>query len=86
MTANTDFGSSALGIIGRFVALAVLAIGTVLALVFFFAAALVVGVMVLGALAAMRLMPKRATGRDDVLEARQTPSGWVVETAARNKS
>jgi hypothetical protein len=86
MTANADFGSSALGLLARVVALAVLAVGTVVALVFFFAAALVVGVMVLGALAAMRLAPKHRPARDEFLEARRTPTGWVVETSARSKS
>ena len=84
MTASADFGSSALGLIARFVALSVLAVGTVLALVFFFAAAVIVGVMVLGALAAIRLSPQRT--REDMLEARRTPTGWVVETSAHSKS
>ncbi|MEZ5994840.1 MAG: hypothetical protein R3C25_03725 [Hyphomonadaceae bacterium] len=88
MTANAaDFGSALLGAFMRAAGLVALAIGAALALVFAFAAALVVGVMIAGAALAMRIWP-RAAQRDgaDVLEARRTPAGWVVETSARGKS
>ena len=50
MTANAaDFGSAALGAFARAAGLLALAIGTALAFVFAFAAALVVGVMIAGA-------------------------------------
>jgi hypothetical protein len=90
MTANTaDFGSSALSAFARAAGLVVLAIGAVLALMFAFAAALVVGVMIAGAALAMRIWPRRkgaaaATG-PVVLDAHRTPQGWVVETAAKRK-
>ena len=88
MTANAaDFGSAALGAFARAAGLVALAIGAVLALVFAFAAALVVGVMLAGAAAAMRFWPRRAAsqGGPAVLDARQTPEGWVVETPAKRK-
>ena len=84
MTANAaDFGSAALSAFLRAVGLVALAVGAALALIFAFAAAMVVGVMVAGAALAIRLWPRRraaAVGADGVLEARQTPNGWVVET------
>jgi hypothetical protein len=90
MTANaTDFGSAALNAFLRAAGLVALAIGTALALVFAFAAALVVGLMIAGAALAMSLWPRRAapaTSAPDVLEARHTPAGWVVETSAKRKS
>jgi hypothetical protein len=48
----------------------------------------VVGLMILGAAIAMRFMPrrKRASGGPEVLEARRTPAGWVVETATQRKA
>jgi hypothetical protein len=87
MNATADFGSSALSAFGRAAGLVALAVGAALALVFAFAAALVVGVMVLGAAIAMRFAPRRKpAGQPDVLEARRTPTGWVVEAAAKRKS
>ncbi len=87
MTANAaDFGSAALSAFLRAAGLVVLAIGAALALVFAFAAAMVVGLMIAGAAVAMRLRPRKAPQADGVLEARQTPTGWVVETAAHRKS
>ncbi len=86
MTANAaDFGSAALSAFMRAVGLMVLAVGAALALVFAFAAAAVVGVMVAGAALAIRLWPRRRSvvGADGVLEARQTPNGWVVETSRK---
>lgn len=88
MTANAaDFGSSALGAFARAAGLLALAVGAAFALIFAFAAALVVGVMIAGAALAMRVWPRRkaaaATGL--VLDAHRTPEGWVVETAAKRK-
>lgn len=88
MTANAaDWGSNALNAFLRVAGLVILVVGAALALVFAFAAAMVVGLMIAGAAVAMRLRPRRKTHRaDGVLEARQTPNGWVVETAAHRKS
>lgn len=89
MTANdADFGSAALAAFARAAGLLALAIGAAFALAFAFAAALVVGIMVAGAALAMRLWPRRRaeTADPDVLEARRTPTGWVVETAAKRKA
>jgi uncharacterized protein (DUF58 family) len=82
-----DFGSSAFNALMRFAALAVLAIGAALAAVFAFAAALVVAAMVAGAALAIRFWPRRKPVSEGsvVLEAHSTPSGWVVEGAARTK-
>jgi hypothetical protein len=88
MTATADFGATAFGAFARAVGLLALAVGAALALVFAFAAALVVGIMILGAAIAMRLKPRRSTAATgtDLLEARRTPTGWVVETRARPKT
>jgi hypothetical protein len=88
MTANAaDFGSSALSAFARAAGLVALAIGTALAFVFAFAAALVVGVMIAGAALAMRIWPRRKAAPTGpvVLDAHRTPQGWVVETAAKRK-
>lgn len=90
MTANAaDLGSSALSAFMRAAGLIGLAIGGVLALMFAFAAALVIGVMIAGAALAMRFWPRRrrapAQAGSDVLEARRTPTGWVVEAATKRK-
>jgi hypothetical protein len=45
--------------------------------------------MIAGAALAIRFWPRRTPktqGADGILEARRTPSGWVVETAARRQS
>jgi hypothetical protein len=86
MAATADFGSTALSAFARAAGLAALAIGAALALVFAFAAALVVGLMILGAAIAMRFTPRRKPAGPEVLEARRTPTGWVVETATHSKS
>ncbi len=83
MTATADFGSSAFTLFARITAFTLLAIGAVLALMFAFAAALVVGLMILGAAVAMRFSRRRA--EPGVLDARRTPSGWVVEGHAARK-
>lgn len=82
MTATAEFNSSLLGALARAAGLALLAVGAVLAFMFAFAAALVIAVLVFGAALAMRFWP-RPKSRDEVLEARRTPAGWVVETAAK---
>jgi hypothetical protein len=87
MNATADLGSSALSAFARAAGLVALAVGAALALVFAFAAALVVGVMVLGAAIAMRFTPRRKpAGQPEILEAHRTPTGWVVEAAAKRKS
>jgi hypothetical protein len=46
----------------------------------------VIGLMVAGAAIALRFAPNVVGAREDgVLEARRTPAGWVVETAAKRK-
>ena len=86
MSANAaDFGSTLFSSLLRAVGLLALAAGAALALMFAFAAALVVGVMIAGAAVAMRFWPRRPNA-DDVLEARRTPSGWVVETRGARHS
>ncbi|MDZ4692750.1 hypothetical protein [Terricaulis sp.] len=90
MTANTaDFGSNALSALLRALGLVALAIGAALAFFFAFAAAVIVALMVSGAAIAMRLRPRRrdrTVAGPEVLDAHRTPSGWVVETAAKRKS
>ncbi len=87
MTLNAaDPGFTALAALARALGGAALAVGAVLALMFAFAAALVVGLMVAGAALALRIWPRHGA-RDNsaapVLDARRTPSGWVVETSGR---
>lgn len=85
MTADAaDYGTSPLAAFARAAGLAVLAFGAVLALMFAFAAALVVALMIAGAALAMRLWPQR--GEPEFLEGRRTPTGWVVETTAKRKA
>lgn len=90
MTANAvDFGSAALSAFMRAAGLVVLAIGAAFAFIFAFAAALIVGLMVTGAAVAMRLWPRQrkpASTGPEILEARRTPAGWVVETLGQRKS
>lgn len=86
MPATADFSSNLFAALGRALGLAALVIGAGLALVFAFAAALVVGLMILGAAVAMRFFPAKrakASAAGDVLEARRTPKGWVVEAQSR---
>jgi uncharacterized protein (DUF58 family) len=87
MTATAEFGAGALNAFLRALALLGLAVGAALAFMFAFAAALVVGVMIAGAALAMRFWPRRAKPAGaEMLEARRTPDGWVVEGAAKPKS
>lgn len=88
MTANAiDSGSAVLSAFLRAAGVVALAVGSALALVFAFAAAVVIGLMVAGAALTMRLWPRRkeraASASPGVLEARRTPDGWVVETFVR---
>jgi predicted lipid-binding transport protein (Tim44 family) len=81
MTATADSGASWLGALARALGVGLLIAGAALALMFAFAAALVIGFVVAGAALAMRFAPSRRKGaRAEVLEARRTPDGWVVET------
>ena len=84
MAAAADPGSSALNAFWRAAGILALAVGAAFAFVFAFAAAVVVGLMVLGAAIALKFAPRRAEN-GDVLEARRTPAGWVVEPAAKRK-
>jgi hypothetical protein len=87
MTANAvDFGSAALGAFLRAAGLLALAAGAVLALIFAFAAAIVVGLMIVGAAITMHFWPRRKEAGPEVLEARATPNGWVVETGAKRNA
>lgn len=82
MTATAEFNSSLLAAFARAAGLVLLAVGAILAFMFAFVAALVIGVVILGAALAMRFWPRQQTS-EAVLEARRTPDGWVVETAAK---
>jgi hypothetical protein len=89
MNATADLGSTTLSAFARAAGLLALAVGAALALVFAFAAALVVGLMIAGAAIAMRFAPRRkraAPSGPETLEARRTPAGWVVETATQRKA
>ena len=87
MTAAADLGTATLNSFVRAAGFLLLLAGSVLAFMFAFAAMIVVAVMVLGAAIAIRLMPARRDGAGArILEARETPAGWVVEAVARPKS
>lgn len=78
---------SALSALGKGLAFAALIIGCAVAFAFAAAAAVVVGLMILGAAVALKLQPQPARATSpDVLEARRTPTGWVVETGTQRKS
>jgi hypothetical protein len=86
-TVADEPGSSMLSALLRAIAFLALGVGMAVLFVFAAAAALVVGLMILGAAVALRLAPRPVEARaDGVLEARQTPSGWVVEGLPRRKS
>ncbi len=87
MISTADFGASMLAAFARAAGLVLLAIGAVLAFFFAFAAAIVVALMITGAALALRLWPRRdERSGGEVLEARRTASGWVVETNAKRAS
>ena len=78
---------SPLSALGRGLGLGAMIVGGAFLAVFAAAAALVVGLMVTGAALALRFAPRpAAVRRNDVLEARATPNGWVVEASSRRKS
>ena len=79
----TETGNAALSAFVRAAGLAALVFGAVLVLMFAAAAAVVIGLMVVGAAIALRFAPKHAVTKTNILDARQTPAGWVVETARR---
>ncbi|GAM98438.1 hypothetical protein U91I_02071 [alpha proteobacterium U9-1i] len=84
-TATFDTAAStALTMLGRALALAAVFVGLALLAVFTAAAAMVAGLLVLGAVIAMRFAPKaQARGGPETLNAHRTPDGWVVETRLR---
>ena len=86
MTRTADHDDTALSLLGRVLGVAFLAVGVTLVFMFAAAAAVVVGLMIAGASLTMRFAPRPATVRSDLLEARRTPAGWVVETRTRRPS
>ncbi|MFT3729480.1 MAG: hypothetical protein QM759_16775 [Terricaulis sp.] len=84
MPTTAETGSSLLNALFRAVAIAALGVGIALLFVFAAAAAVVVGLMILGAAIALRFAPRPVEAR--VLNARQTPTGWVVEGLSKRKS
>lgn len=86
MTAAADSFPAALSAFVRAAGFAALALGVVLALAFAAAAAAVIGFLIAGAALAHRFWPKRARAEaPQVLEARRTPTGWVVEASASRR-
>lgn len=86
MTRTADHDDTAFSLLGRVLGVGFLAVGVTLALMFAAAAAVVIGLMIVGASLAMRLAPRPAAVRAETLEARRTPAGWVVETRTRRPS
>lgn len=78
--------SNALTLLLRVVGVAILAVGVALVIAFAAAAAMVIGLIVAGAAVALRFGPRPAPVMAEMLEARPTPAGWVVETRARHSS
>lgn len=85
MPTTADADENMLSLLGRVLGVAALAVGVTLALMFAAAAALVIGVMIMGASLAIRFAPRPAPVRAETLEARRTPAGWVVETRTRRR-
>ncbi len=85
MAATTaDAGIRIANAIAQAIGVVFLAIGSAIAIAFAAGAALTVACMVAVVALASRLWPKRRPRAEAVvLEARKTPSGWVVESAAR---
>jgi hypothetical protein len=79
----TETGNAALSAFVRAAGLAALVFGAVLVFMFAAAAAVVIGLLVVGAAIALRFAPKRAP-QGNVLDARRTPAGWVVETSRKS--
>jgi len=82
----SESGTAMFGAVLRAAAFLALGIGLAVLLVFAAAAAVVVGLMILGAAIALRFAPRpvEATAAG-VLEARRTPTGWVVEGLSRRQ-
>jgi len=82
-----DASAALFATLARAAGLALLIVGVGLALMFAFAAALVVGLLILGAAVALRFFPGKRVGAGEpgVLDARQTPDGWVVEAQAQRE-
>lgn len=79
-TAADDAASAAFRLVTRVLLWAVFLVSAAFLAIFAFAAAVAVGLMIMGAAIALRFAPRRAQVRaDGVLEARRTPNGWVVE-------
>ena len=80
-------GSNALNTAARIAGLAVLTVAGAVAFAFAAAAALVMGLIVMGAAIGLRLSQRsKPAAAPEVLEARETAAGWVVETGARRSS
>lgn len=80
MTTAASAPNSALNIALQAVGWALMGALVLVAAAFAFAAALAIGAIIAGAALALRLAPRRrAAAKDEVLNARQTPDGWVVE-------
>lgn len=77
---------SAFGPVMRALGVAALVAGVAVLLVFAAAAAVVVGLLITGAAIALRFAPQPARANAETLEARHTPTGWVVETRTRRSS
>jgi len=79
-TTAEAFGSTMLTALLRGLGFAALGLGFALMVVFAAAAAMIVGLMIVGAAIALRLAPRPLEAKaNGVLEARRTPAGWVVE-------
>jgi hypothetical protein len=73
-------GRSALDLAGEIAGWALLAAATGVAVLFTAMAALVIGLLVVGAALAIQFAPRPRPARAaDQFEARRTPAGWVVE-------
>ncbi|MES1199455.1 MAG: hypothetical protein ABUS48_05675 [Pseudomonadota bacterium] len=74
------------GMAVRLLGMMILGLAAMLAFVFAAAAALVIGLVVVGAALALHIAPPRdRRGDPKLLEARVTPSGWVVEAGAKRR-
>ncbi|HVZ98825.1 MAG TPA: hypothetical protein VG841_00770 [Caulobacterales bacterium] len=84
-TTVSDDHHSFFGMAVRILGMAILGLAAILALAFAAAAALVIGLVVVGAALALHIAPPRPRSEGALLEARVTPSGWVVETGAKRR-
>ncbi|HVY84883.1 MAG TPA: hypothetical protein VG943_07105 [Caulobacterales bacterium] len=83
-TTMSDQHHSLFGMAVRLLGMTILGLAAMLAIVFAAAAALVIGLIVVGAALALHMAPPRAQD-PKLLEARVTPNGWVVEGAKRRR-